>query len=361
MVNRADFAKEVSEKIIKLMEEGKAPWQIPFDPGQPNTSTPVNEVTGKPYRGINFMSLFAEQLTKGHEDNRWMTYKQATEAGGQVRKGQKSTLIEFWDFSKFERQQEAIKNGAEIPEKELLKGPLVIYSHVFNGSQIDGLRPYQAPTMLPEEERIQFVDDLVKQHNATVEYGGNKAYYNSGTDIITMPDFARFKSAEDHAATLLHEFGHWTGHPDRLDRKLGNKFGTPDYAREELRAEIFSMQASSRLGILHNPENHAAYTKSWLQILKDDPGEILKACADVEQMLKFAGLEKSLIHVPSKEQEKRNEETQIKSDEKAKEKAATKKKWKTKSKAKSKSAAVTTAVKNKGPNLVKKKKITLSM
>ncbi|PJL52192.1 hypothetical protein B9Y60_10530 [Stenotrophomonas maltophilia] len=323
MTTRENYIQEVANGIIQELEKGTAPWQMPWQGDGVNNQFPVNSVTGNAYRGANLMHLLVQQIKQKYESNVWMTYKQATEAGAQVRRGEKSTVICFADFSKFNAQQEAIKNGEWIDEKALLKGPLMIYSNVFNASQIDGLKnTFVPPVPLQESERLEIAEKLLKDSGAVIHHGGNRAFYRGGSsDEIHLPDWERFKSKEHYYATALHELGHWTGHPTRLNRKMGNGFGTEDYAKEELRAEISSMLMSQRLGIVHDSSQHHSYIKSWLQILKDDPKEIFRACNDAEKICEFIGLKNSLIYKPTKEQEERNERMEQKAEEKAQERA----------------------------------------
>lgn len=322
MTTRENYIQEVAAGIIQELENGTVPWQIPYQQAGTSHQFPVNSVTGNAYRGTNMMHLMVQQIKQKYESNVWMTYKQATEAGGQVRRGEKSTVICFSDFSKFNAQQEALKNGEWIEEKDLLRGPLMIYSNVFNAGQIDGLKnTFVPPIPLDESERLEIAEKLLKDSGAVIHHGGNKAFYRKDTDEIRLPDFERFKSKEHYYATALHELGHWTGHESRLNRGLGNKFGTPEYAKEELRVEISSMLMSQRLGILHDSKNHYSYIKDWLQILKDDPKEIFRACNDAEKICEFIGLKHSLIYKPNKEQEERNERMEQKAEEKAQERA----------------------------------------
>lgn len=322
MTTRENYIQEVANGIIESLEQGVAPWQMPWQGAGANQQFPVNSVTGNGYRGTNLMHLLTQQIKKRYESNVWMTYKQATEAGGQVRRGEKSTVICYADFSKFNAQQEKLKNGEWIEEKDLLRGPLMIYSNVFNASQIDGLKLYEPPVPLPESERHEIAEKLLKDSGAVIVHGGNRAFYRGGSsDEIHLPDFERFNSKEHYYATALHELGHWTGHPTRLNRDMGNGFGTEKYAKEELRTEISSMLMSQRLGIMHDSSNHHSYIKSWLQILKDDPKEIFRACNDAEKICEFIGLKNSLIYKPTKEQEERNERMEQKAEEKAQERA----------------------------------------
>lgn len=127
-----------------------------------------------------------------------------------------------------------------------------------------------------------------KPPNAVIHHKlGNAAFYSPSTDSITLPERGQFANASDYYDTALHELGHWTGHESRLNRDLSGRFGTPDYAKEELRAEIASMMLASEIGLPHNTQQHAAYVASWIKILKEDPAEIIRASADAQKITDF--------------------------------------------------------------------------
>lgn len=134
-------------------------------------------------------------------------------------------------------------------------------------------------------ERHAQCEALIAAAGVRIEHdGGNQAFYRPATDSVHVPEFKQFRTVDGYYATLLHELGHATGHPSRLKRDLSGPFGSPAYAREELRAEIASMMAGERLGIGHDPGQHVAYVKHWIQILRDDPHEIARACKDAESI-----------------------------------------------------------------------------
>jgi len=279
------FHEIVAENLIRQLEAGTAPWQRPWDAGESGFFLPYNPTTGNRYKGINALHL----MSQDRNDQRWMTYKQASEAGGQVRKGEKGTGIQYWKFN--EEYTKKDDNGNPVldsdgnPVKVIvrLERPRVFFATVFNGEQIDGLPPIEKKelTWAPVEraERILSASGANINHN-----GGGRAFYRPSTDSIHLPDKGQFPSADSYYATALHELGHWTGHQSRLDRDLAHPFGSEGYAKEELRAEIASMILGDELGIGHDPGQHAAYVGSWIKALKEDPLEIFRAAADAEKI-----------------------------------------------------------------------------
>ncbi|HGM5918231.1 TPA: ArdC family protein [Stenotrophomonas maltophilia] len=215
--------------------------------------------------------------------NRWMTYKQAAAVGAQVRKGEKASVIEYWDWSPVE---EAKKSGD--PDLIAKAHPKVFFPRVFNAMQIDGLPALVLPAPRPEPDIHQACEAVLKDSGAEIHHdGGNQAFYRPMTDSIHLPQRNSFHSASGYYATALHELGHWTGFPTRLNRDQKGAFGSIDYAKEELVAEVSSMLMSERLGIGHDPTQHAAYVKSWIQILRDDPRELFRAAAAAERVVEF--------------------------------------------------------------------------
>jgi putative DNA primase/helicase len=283
------FHEAVAEKLIRQLEQGTAPWQKGWQAGEPGALLPMNPITGKRYQGINAIQL----MSQGHADPRWMTYKQAAALGAQVNKGEKGTPIQFWKFSETHDKTDALGNpvrdaqGRRVREDQPLERPRAFMVIVFNAAQIDGLAP-----MLPQQAAawpsLDRAEQLLRTSGATLVHAAqNRAFYRPVTDSIHLPDRAHFPSAAQYYATALHELGHWTGHPSRLNRDLSHPFGSAGYAREELRAEIASMILGRELGLGHDPAQHASYVASWIQVLRRDPFEIFRAAADAEKIQRF--------------------------------------------------------------------------
>jgi putative DNA primase/helicase len=279
-----EYAKNVAEKLIAQLKQGTAPWQKPWQPGE--QFLPYNPTTGKDYRGGNVIWL----MSQGRSDPRWMTYRQATAEGVQVRKGEHGAQIQYWITRGTEPVTDAEgkpvrgEDGKPLTRTVEYERPRVKTFTVFNGEQIDGLP--LAPTRTIEEwQRHQRAEAIMSGSGANIEHqAGNKAYYQPSTDKIVMPERGQFPTADGYYSTALHELGHFTGAPNRLDRDLAHPFGSEGYAREELRAEIASLMLGTEIGLGHDPSRHVAYVGSWIKALENDPQEIFRAAADAEKI-----------------------------------------------------------------------------
>jgi|CXWL01.1.fsa_nt_gi N12 class adenine-specific DNA methylase/antirestriction protein ArdC/phage/plasmid primase-like uncharacterized protein len=297
-MNKKPFHEVLAEKLIEQIKQGTAPWQRPWQPGDPNAFTPMNPTTGKRYRGINAIQLMCEDKT----DQRWMTYKQAEAFGGQVRKGEKGTPIQYWKFSEEQTLTDENGNprlndeGEKLTLSVKLERPRVFYATVFNAEQIEGLPPLE---LRKEQEwsAVERAERILQASSVKIFHGElNRAFYRPSTDSIHLPDKNQFESADRYYSTALHELGHSSGHPSRLDRDLAHPFGSEGYAKEELRAELASMLLGDELGIGHDPGQHVAYVASWVSVLQNDPLEIFRAAADAEKIQDYVlGLEQQYI------------------------------------------------------------------
>ena len=286
-MNASDFARRLADKLIEQLKARTAPWQQDWAEGQ--RSSPYNPTTRKRYRGINILALMAT----GRSDPRWMTYRQAQAQGWQVRRGEKGTQIQHWIWE--ETRTRLGKDGNLVLDKDenaikdlvRLSRPKVMAAAVFNAEQIDGI-PGLEPVSRLEWNPVDKAEKLLRASQAKIEHSqAGGAFYRAGTDTIHLPARERFSEAAAYYAVALHELGHWTGHPDRLNRDLGHPFGTEGYAREELRAEIASMIMGSELGIGYDHRQHAGYVDHWVKILTDTPTEILYAAADAEKISEY--------------------------------------------------------------------------
>ena len=277
---KRDYRQEVTDDIIRLLEQGVAPWQKPWT-AQHSLALPFNPTTNRAYRGGNVLSLTITAMRKGYADPRWATYKQASNEGWQVRKGEKGTQIEFWDVKPGKKDSEP----NEKPEDDSERSRLIhlVYT-VFNAQQMDGPPPIQVkqPTSF---EIAEAGEQILKESGAKIFHDqADRAFYNRKYDTIHLPPRTAFPTAEAYYGTSIHELVHWTGHESRLNRDTLNKsrgFSTTDehYSREELVAEIGSMMLAAEKGIPQVPEQHAAYVSSWIQALKEDKNEIFRAAS----------------------------------------------------------------------------------
>jgi antirestriction protein ArdC len=279
---KRDLRQEITDNIIAALEKGVAPWQKPWQAGA--FEMPMNPTSGKPYRGGNALQLMVAGMRGGFEDPRWITYKQAQENEWQVRKGEKGTPIEFWQFPK--NQADGLeKSRDDAPESGRDRFIYRVYT-VFNASQIEGIPAY-TPRMRQEWEIVQGAEAILQNGGARISHDQpDRAFYNRLTDTIHLPPRAAFGSAANYYGTALHETMHWTGAPQRLNRDTLNNshgFGDIEYAKEELRAELASVFLMAERGIPHNPDSHAAYLGSWLKSLRDDKHEIFRAARDAHK------------------------------------------------------------------------------
>ena len=275
---RADIYSRVTDKIVADLENGVRtwlkPWSVEHTAGR--ITRPLR-ATGQPYNGINILMLWSDAVTKGFLCPIWMTYRQAGELGGQVRKGEHGSPVVYADrITRTETNAKGEEVENEIP---FMKG----YT-VFNCEQIEGLPAHFYPTPEPSREsvaRIATVEAFVSDTRANIVHGGSRACYVASTDNIHLPCIDCFRDAEGYYATLLHELTHWTKHETRLNREFGRKrWGDAGYAAEELVAELGAAFLCADLGITPEPrEDHAGYLASWLEVLKNDRRAIFTAAA----------------------------------------------------------------------------------
>lgn len=280
--DKKDVYTRVTERIIEDLERGIRTWLKPWhsEHAAGRITRPLRH-NGTPYNGINILLLWGEALAKGYAAPIWMTFKQAQELGGHVRKGERGSLVVYANrITKTETNEAGEDTEREIP---FMKG----YT-VFNVEQVEGLPAHyyaQPVNPLPVSERIEAADAFMTATGAAIHHGGNSAYYAPARDIIQLPPFEAFKDKESYYATALHELTHWTKHKDRLERDFSAKrFGDTGYAREELVAELGAAFLCADLGI--TPEirdDHAAYLGHWLNVLKEDKRAIFSAAAHAQR------------------------------------------------------------------------------
>jgi antirestriction protein ArdC len=279
---KRDLRQEITDSIIAAMEKGTAPWQKPWHAGA--YEMPMNPTSGKPYRGGNALQLMVTAMRQGFDDPRWLTYRQAQENEWQVRKGEKGTQIEYWQFPK--GKSEDLDDYRDIPAGESRDKFIYRVYTVFNASQIEGI-PAHTPRVRQEWEVHQSAETILQNSGARIIHDQqDRAFYSRLTDDIHLPPRAAFKSAGEYYGTALHELAHFSGAESRLNRETLNesyRFGDPNYAKEELRAELASVFLMAERGIPHNPDSHAAYIGSWIKSLQDDKHEIFRAARDAHR------------------------------------------------------------------------------
>jgi antirestriction protein ArdC len=277
-VARRDHYEELTNTIIAKLEDGVLPWRRPWDPKKCGaTTSPMNPVTGRTYRGVNALALAMSPLAFGG-DPRWMSYRQAAQRGWQVRKGEKGAVVFF--YKKLELRRDDDEERRTIP---LLRAYVV-----FHASQVAGLPELGEPEAAkPVPERVADADLILKASGVRIEIGGDRAYYAPSSDHIQMPRDSAFASPPAWAATVLHELGHASGAKHRLDRNLSGRFGDTAYSREELMVELASLFVGNTLGLPCDVPNHASYIQSWLGVLKNDKREIFRAAADASRIAEW--------------------------------------------------------------------------
>lgn len=285
-MKKTDVYQAVTDKILAALEQGKVPWRKPFKSSF--SPIPVNFTTGKAYRGINVFLLNLAAWQLGYPKNAWLTYKQAKDLGGNVKKGETSELILFWKSRSISEESDG---ETEATEK-------VVYVarayNVFNIQQCEGIDPESE--VLAEVPQIGSAADVYANYPAIKPelLPGTKAVYIPARDQVRIPTIQDFKSLAEYYATLFHELIHSTGHESRLNREGIAKANRSDeirYAQEELVAEMGAAFLCALTGIeTHDlTTNSTAYLQSWLEIFKQDKTMIVKAASQAQKAVDFIG------------------------------------------------------------------------
>jgi antirestriction protein ArdC len=268
---RTSLYDEVTARIIAELDAGRFPWVQPWSAarasGGAGCSLPRNALTGRRYSGINVLILWGAVIEHHWPSQGWLTFRQALAAGGCVRKGERGTMIVYADrFTPQQEQDRASRDGDDPRAIAFLKR-----FTVFNVAQCEGLRPDFAtdPAPLPDREIVPVAEAVIAASGVPFHIGGDKAYYAPDPDLVVVPPHPDFFDQINYYRTALHELTHATGHPKRLARDLRNAFGSKDYAREELIAELGSAFLCAALGIVPTVR-HADYLGAWLDVLRDD-------------------------------------------------------------------------------------------
>ncbi|PJI87181.1 DUF1738 domain-containing protein [Sphingomonas koreensis] len=293
--DRASLYDEVTRRIIAELEEGRFPWVRPWGrTGGRGPGIPRNALTARPYSGVNILILWGAVIEQGWPSQSWLTFRQALEAGGNVRKGAHGVTVFYAD--RFTPQGEK-QRGAEAGEREREMGslrgsdpsaprtvPFLKRFTVFNVAQCEGLREGLAadPAPLPEREIVPVAEAVIAASGVDFRIGGNEAFYAPAQDFVQVPPQPAFFEQINYYRTALHELTHATGHASRLDRKLMNGLGGKDYAREELVAEMGSAFLCAALGIAPTVR-HADYLASWLDVLRGDSRAIFRAASQASK------------------------------------------------------------------------------
>jgi antirestriction protein ArdC len=277
-----DVYSIITERVVALLQQGTIPWQKPWQGAE---LAPQNLISRKPYRGVNVFLLHAMSYTSPF----WLTFKQAQELGGHVRKGEKSCPVVFWKWLDVENK------GAGKTERV----PFLRYYSVFNAAQCEGIDGH-VPSVngaTREHSPVETAERIVQgmPQRPLIKHGQAQAFYHPTDDFVGLPNPEQFRSGEGYYTVLFHELTHSTGHESRLARKgvtgsdgQWSAFGSNPYAKEELVAEMGSAFLCGQAGIVERTiENSAAYVASWLSRLKDDCKLVVQAAAQAQKAADF--------------------------------------------------------------------------
>lgn len=269
----------VTERIINQLENNIIPWEVPWTGVKTGA---YNRVSKKPYSLLNQMLL--------QHSGEYATFKQWSDLGGKIKRGAKAEIVVFWKIHPVEEEKE---DGTKV----IKQIPLFRYYNVFHISSVEGVEPLEAEK-LKEVEPIEAAEKIKEEYKIREgiridEMVTNEAYYNPTRDYIKVPCKEQYKNIEEFYSTVFHEIVHSTGHKSRLDR-MGSgaslaSFGSEDYSKEELIAEIGSTTLLNILGIETKKSfrNSAAYIQNWLQILRNDTKFIVSASGKAEKAIKY--------------------------------------------------------------------------
>ena len=270
----------VTDRIISQLENNIIPWQKPWAGIR---SGSFNRISKKPYSLLNQMLL--------KYDGEYASYKQWQDIGGHVRKGAKSEIVVFWKIQPVEEEHE---DGT----REVKQIPFLRYYNVFHISQVDGVEPLpkeELNNIEPIEKAENILYDYWTREDITVEHkAGDKAYYSPNLDLICLPLFEQFTSTNEYYSTAFHESVHSTMKESRCNRAEERKdklvaFGSEDYSKEELVAEIGSANLMNIAGIETSGtfRNSTAYIQNWLSVLRNDTKFIVSASSKAEKAVKY--------------------------------------------------------------------------
>ena len=282
---KQDIYDKVTEKVIAGLKDKGMAWFKPWEGS--GGLAPINRATGRAYKGMNVLFLFAECEDKGYDHNEWLTYKQAISLGGSVRKGEKSTFVVFWNIFFKGEDGKIYKKVEDIPAGMPFDKLFSLRSYnVFNIAQCDDIAPRRELAKASNDntpiERAEAIYENFKGR-PTLKQGGDRAFYRPSTHHVQMPKMETFVSADDYYKVLFHELTHSTGHESLLNRKTlveMNSFGDEDYSKEELVAEVGAQFLTGIVGL--NPKSDAmnsqAYINGWISRINNDKKLLVSAC-----------------------------------------------------------------------------------
>lgn len=275
----SDLYGRITQQIIEMLGKGVVPWRSPIL-ARGKAGYPKNMNTGKPYRGVNVFLLAVTAHFMGYDSAYWLTFRQAQQRGGHVRKGERATMVVF-----YKPIEVTDKGTGEVKKVPMLRHYLVFNANQCNGIDVPDAMPYTPSAVKPLEAAKQIVDGY--REAPRIDHAGTRAFYVPAEDRVQVPEPQRFTSTEEYFGTLFHELGHSTGHSKRLDRGLDRDlrpFGSPDYSKEELVAEMTAAFLCGEAQI--EPvtiANHASYVSGWLGALKGDAKLVVTAASAAQR------------------------------------------------------------------------------
>ena len=286
-----DLYEAITTKVVEMLEQGKIPWQKPWQvDSNGNPNLPMNFTTKKAYRGVNVWLLSYSQFSSPY----WMTFKQCAERGGKIKTGEKATEIFFYSFIQKGVKDE--KGNAKLDDKgnEVKEQFSLIKSYmVFNFEQTEGLTAHESKLIEKPEckfDKIENCENIINNfvNSPSISFGGDRAFYRPSSDAVQMPNFEQFKNAESYYSVFFHELTHSTGHSNRLKRdgvvKI-DSFGSHQYSLEELVAEMGASYIGAIAGIQNSEilDNSVAYIQNWIKVLKNDVSLLMKASGQAQK------------------------------------------------------------------------------
>jgi antirestriction protein ArdC len=283
---KTDVYERITDQIVAAIEAGAAPVEMPWHRTGVATTRPANALTVQPYRGVNILSLWAASALNVFTSGYWATYKQWHLLGAHVRKGEKGSPVVFYKrylAGKSNQETGSARGNGQLEDREMPARWFARTSWVFNADQVEGWSPPR-PVVKSPAETLSSVEAFVTHTRAVIHHGGEEACYRPKADVIIMPPRETFTgtahsdATESYYAVLFHELTHWSGHRDRLDRALADRFGNEAYAMEELVAELGASFLCAECSITNKPRpDHACYIANWLAVLKNDKRAIFTA------------------------------------------------------------------------------------
>ncbi len=290
MQAKRDTYQVITDSILSALEQCgpvERPW---FGP---SLTMPRNAASGREYRGSNVIMLWSAAQQAGYDSSFWATFRQWSDIGANVRKGEKGTPV-LW-FQMLDRKSDAAGDDDHDGDDRIRRIPCARLSWVFNACQVDGYADEQAQAPMENlVSPIETADALIVASGARIRHEGNSAYYHRGNDEIVLPPRELFTGTststptEAYYAVALHELTHWTGHESRCNREFGKRFGDNAYAFEELVAELGAAFLSAKTRVVIEPRSdHASYIANWIKILKEDRRAFVTAASKAAEASEY--------------------------------------------------------------------------